>query len=114
LPVTEAVRGRSARGGHPEITIAAAPSQGVAAPVDGTIVFADRFKSYGLLLIIEHEREYHTLLWGFAWLDVSLGDYVQAGQVVGIMGASGDDPPVLHAQRRRNGNLGARSNGIQG
>jgi murein hydrolase activator len=112
------VRGRSAiRGGHPEITIAAAPGQGVAAPVDGTIVFADRFKSYGLLLIIEHEREYHTLLWGFAWLDVSLGDYVQAGQVVGIMGARGDGPPVLHVERRRNGrpiNLAARSSGIQG
>jgi murein DD-endopeptidase MepM/ murein hydrolase activator NlpD len=118
LPVTEAVRGRRAtRRDHPEITIAAAPGQEVAAPVDGTIVFADRFKSYGLLLIIEHEREYHTLLWGFAWLDVSLGDYVQAGQVVGIMGARGDDPPVLHVERRRNGqpiNLAARSSGIQG
>jgi murein hydrolase activator len=118
LLLTEAVRGRRAtRRDHLEITIAAAPGQGVAAPVDGTIVFADRFKSYGLLLIIEHEREYHTLLWGFAWLDVSLGDYVQAGQVVGIMGARGDDPPVLHVERRRNGrpiNLAARSSGIQG
>jgi murein hydrolase activator len=118
LPVTEPLHGRSAtRRDHPEITIAAAPGQGVAAPVDGTIVFADRFKSYGLLLIIEHERGYHTLLWGFAALEVSLGDYVQAGQVVGIMGARGADPPVLHVQRRRNGrpiNLAARSNGIQG
>jgi septal ring factor EnvC (AmiA/AmiB activator) len=118
LPVTEASRGRSAtRRGHPEITIAAAPGQGVATPVDGTIVFAGRFKTYGLLLIIEHEREYHTLLWGFAWLDVSLGDYVQVGQVVGIMGARGDDPPVLHVERRRNGrpiNLAASSSGIQG
>ena len=118
LPMTEALHGRSAtRRGHPEITIAAAPGQGVVTPVDGTIVFAGRFKSYGLLLIIEHEREYHTLLWGFAWLDVSLGDYVQVGQVVGIMGARGDDPPVLHVERRRNGrpiNLAASSSGIQG
>jgi murein hydrolase activator len=118
LPLAEPSGGRNAtRRGHPEITIAAAPGQGVATPVEGTIVFAGRFKSYGLLLIIEHEREYHTLLWGFAWLDVSLGDYVQAGQVVGIMGARGADPPVLHVQRRRNGrpiNLAARSNGIQG
>jgi septal ring factor EnvC (AmiA/AmiB activator) len=97
--------------------IAAAPGQGVAAPVDGRVVFAAPFKSYGLLLIIEHEREYHTLLWGFAWLDVSLGDHVQAGQVVGIVGARGGDPPVLHVERRRHGrpiNLAASSSGIQG
>jgi murein hydrolase activator len=118
LPLAEPSGGRNAtRRGHPEITIAAAPGQGVATPVEGTIVFAGRFKSYGLLLIIEHEREYHTLLWGFAWLDVSLGDYVQVGQVVGIMGARGDDPPVLHVERRRNGrpiHLAASSSGIQG
>jgi murein hydrolase activator len=102
---------------RPEMTILAAPGQGIAAPVDGRIVFAERFKSYGLLLIIEHEHEYHTLLWGFARLDVSLGERVQVGQVVGIMGASGDDPPVLHVERRRNGrpiNLAAGSSGIQG
>ncbi|MGH6901041.1 MAG: murein hydrolase activator EnvC family protein, partial [Geminicoccaceae bacterium] len=118
LPLAAAVHGRGAtRRGHPEITIAAAPGQGVAAPVDGRIVFAGRFKSYGLLLIIEHEREYHTLLWGFAWLDVRLGDHVQAGQVVGVMGARGDEPPVLHVERRRNGQpieLAASSSGIQG
>jgi murein hydrolase activator len=106
-----------ARRDHPEITIPATPGQGVVAPVDGRVVFADRFKSYGLLLIIEHEREYHTLFWGFAWLDVRLGDYVLAGQVLGIMGARGDDPPVLHVERRRNGRpieLAASSSGIQG
>ena len=99
------------------MTILAAPGQGIAAPVDGRIVFADQFKSYGLLLIIEHEHEYHTLLRGFARLDVSLGEHVQVGQIVGIMGASGNDPPVLHVERRRHGrpvNLAAGSSGIQG
>jgi septal ring factor EnvC (AmiA/AmiB activator) len=118
LPVAQPARGRGmARHDHLEITIPARPGQGVVAPVDGRVVFADRFKSYGLLLIIEHEREYHTLLWGFAWLDVRLGDYVLAGQVLGIMGARGDDPPVLHVERRRHGRpieLAASSSGIQG
>jgi hypothetical protein len=103
--------------GQPEMTILAAPGQGIAAPVDGRIVFADQFKSYGLLLIIEHEHEYHTLLWGFARLDVSLGERVRVGQIVGIMGTSSNDPPVLHVERRRNGrpvNLAAGSSGIQG
>ena len=118
LPVAVARHGGGmALNDHPAMSIAAAPGQAVAAPVDGRIVFAGRFKSYGLLLIIEHEREYHTLLWGFAWLDVSPDDYVQAGQVVGIMGAMGTDPPVLHVERRRHGrpiNLAASSSGIQG
>ena len=89
----------------------------MAAPVEGKVVFAGTFKSYGWLLILEHEREYHTLLWGFARLDVRRGDQVHVGQIVGIMDAQGDDPPVLHVERRRNGrpiDLAASSNGIQG
>ena len=93
----------------------AVPAQ--TAPVDGKVVFAGTFKSYGWLLILEHGREYHTLLWGFARLDVERGDQVHVGQIVGVMGARGDDPPVLHLERRRNGrpiDLAASSNGIQG
>jgi septal ring factor EnvC (AmiA/AmiB activator) len=70
-----------------------------------------------LLLILEHQGEYHTLLWGFARLAVGQGEQVQVGRIVGIMDASGDDPPVLHVERRRNGrpvNLAASSSGIQG
>ena len=117
VPVATAAHHDRAAPDRPATSIAAAPGQVVAAPVDGRIVFAGRFKSYGLLLIIEHEREYHTLLWGFAWLDVSPGDHVQAGQVVGIMGTRGNDRPVLHVERRRHGrpiNLAASSSGIQG
>lgn len=100
-----------------EMAFAAAPGQQVAAPADGEIVFAGRFRSYGLLLIIEHEREYHTLLWGFARLAVGSGMPVRAGQVVGIMGAGSADPPLLHIERRRHGrpiNLAASSSGIRG
>ncbi len=50
------------------------PGQAVAAPEAGRVVFAAPFRSYGKLLIIEHQREYHTLLWGFAELDVAKGD----------------------------------------
>lgn len=118
LPALEATPGRGdVAHGRPELTIAAAPGQKVAAPVDGKVVFAGGFKSYGLLLILEHEREYHTLLWGFARLDVERGDQVHVGQIVGIMGARGDDSPVLHVERRRNGrpiDLAASSSGIQG
>ena len=101
----------------PEAIIPAAPGQAVAAPVAGRVAFAGSFKSYGLLLILEHEGEYHTLLWGFARLEVRQGDQVQVGRIVGIMDARGDDPPVLHVERRRRGrpvDIAASSNGIQG
>lgn len=104
-------------GGGAELKIVAAPGQAVAAPVAGRVVFANRFKSYGLLLIIEHEHEYHTLLWGFARLDVRVGDHLQVGQIVGIMDARADEPPVLHVERRHNGhpvNLAASSSKVQG
>jgi septal ring factor EnvC (AmiA/AmiB activator) len=45
------------------------------------------------------------------------GEQVQVGRIVGIMDASGDAPPVLHVERRRNGrpvDIAASSNGIQG
>jgi murein DD-endopeptidase MepM/ murein hydrolase activator NlpD len=103
--------------GGPEVLIPAAPGQAVAAAVAGRVAFAGSFKSYGLLLILEHEGEYHTLLWGFARLEVRQGDQVQVGRIVGIMDARGDDPPVLHVERRRRGrpiNIAASSNGIQG
>jgi septal ring factor EnvC (AmiA/AmiB activator) len=118
LPLPEAAQDRvSVAHGGPELTFPGAPGQRVAAPVQGKVVFAGTFKSYGWLLILEHEREYHTLLWGFARLDVRRGDQVHVGQIVGIMDAQGDDPPVLHVERRRNGrpiDLAASSNGIQG
>jgi murein DD-endopeptidase MepM/ murein hydrolase activator NlpD len=100
-----------------EVAFAAAPGQAVAAPVAGEVVFAGAFRSYGLLLIIEHEHEYHTLLWGFARLDVETGAAVRVGQLVGIMGTQSPGPPVLHVERRRYGrpiNLAASSSGIRG
>ena len=80
-------------------------------------MFAGTFKRYGWLLILEHEREYHTLLRGFARLDVKRGDQVHVGQIVGIMDARDDDPPVLHgaAAHRRPIDLAASGAvGIQG
>lgn len=94
--------------GQSFVTIQATPGQGVAAPEGGRVVFAGIFKSYGLLLIIEHDREYHTLLWGFSRLHVGFGDEVDAGQLIGVMGkgvmGKGDQQhPRLHVELRHNG-----------
>jgi septal ring factor EnvC (AmiA/AmiB activator) len=107
------------RADHPAIEIAAKPRQRVAAPEDGVVVFANRFRSYGLLLIIEHDSEYHTLLWGFSSLDIELGDHIQAGQIVGTAGTG--QSPKLHVELRRNGEpvspelwLAASNSGVKG
>ena len=101
------------------IEVAALPGQRVAAPSDGRIVFAGEFRSYGLLLIIEHDSEYHTLLWGFSKLLAELGDHVRAGQIVGMMGA--DQAPTLYVELRRAGRpvspevwLAAGNSGVKG
>jgi murein DD-endopeptidase MepM/ murein hydrolase activator NlpD len=95
----------AARGeGHATgMTIGAVPGQRVAAPRDGRIVFADAFKGYGLLLIIEHDSEYHTLLWGFSRLRVAVGDEVRGGEIVGIMDLIDGVPPRLGVELRRRG-----------
>jgi murein DD-endopeptidase MepM/ murein hydrolase activator NlpD len=103
-PSPELVAARAARPGHDQnIAIAAAPGQPVAAPQDGRVVFADPFKSYGLLLIIEHNSEYHTLLWGFAKLRVEVGDEVRGGEIIGIMDVVDGVPPRLGVELRRRG-----------
>ncbi len=101
------------------IEIPATPRQRVAAPDDGLVVFASNFRSYGLLLIIEHDSEYHTLLWGFSSLDIELGDHIRAGQIVGAVGQGRS--PKLHVELRRNGEpvspevwLAASNSGIKG
>jgi septal ring factor EnvC (AmiA/AmiB activator) len=103
------------------IAIAASPGQTVAAPEAGRVVFAGPFRSYGKLLIIEHQREYHTLLWGFSELEVVKGDRVRTGQIVGVMADDAGRSPELHVELRRNGRpvnplpwLAASSNKVRG
>ncbi|MGI9510421.1 MAG: murein hydrolase activator EnvC family protein [Geminicoccaceae bacterium] len=104
---------------HPAIEIAALPRQRVAAPDNGRVAFAGEFRSYGLLLIIEHGNGYHTLLWGFSSLDIGFGDAVRAGQIIGTVK---DGPsPRLHVELRRNGQpvspevwLAASNSGVKG
>lgn len=90
-----------------------APSQGVTlktresaqviAPHDGRIVFVGPFRGYGELLIIEHSEEYHTLLAGFSHIHGEVGQWVRAGEPVGIMGRGAGLAPRLYIEVRRNG-----------
>ena len=82
----------------------------ITAPSDGWVVYAGEFRSYGQLLIINAGGGYHVLLAGMSRIDVSLGQFVLAGEPIAVMGSSGapgqsDDSsrPVLYVEFRKDG-----------
>ena len=83
----------------------------ITAPADGWVVYAGEFRSYGQLLIINMGGGYHVLLAGMSRIDVSLGQFVLAGEPVAEMGNSaapsqgGEDNsrPVLYVEFRKDG-----------
>ena len=85
----------------------APPSARVVAPCGGRVAFADHFRSYGLLLILDCGGGYHAVLAGFDRVDVKAGQPVQAGEPVGVM--PGWEPggnsrrPTLYVELRRDG-----------
>ncbi len=72
----------------------------VVSPFDGKVVFAGPFRGYGRLLIIEHGEGYHSLIAGFDRLDSVVGQYLLAGEPVGIMG---EISPKLYLEMRHDG-----------
>lgn len=93
--------------------ISTRPRAIVTVPADGTVVFAGPFRSYGRLLIINAGGGYYLLLAGMERIDVEIGQFVIAGEPVGLMGevaapaaalgvveAAG---PVLYVELRKDG-----------
>jgi septal ring factor EnvC (AmiA/AmiB activator) len=79
----------------------------VVSPCAGRIVFANAFRSYGLLLIVDCGGGYHAVLAGFDRLDAKVGQQVAAGEPVGVMpnwepGVSGNRP-ALYVELRHDG-----------
>lgn len=74
----------------------------VIAPYDGRVAFAGTFRGYGQLLIIEHSEGYHTLLAGLGRIDSKVGQRLEGGEPVGVMGQS-EGKPTLYVELRRNG-----------
>jgi len=85
------------------IVIATRPEAQVVAPYDGQVVYAGPFKGYGRILIIEHGSRYHTLLAGLERIDAIVGQWVLAGEPVGVMGNAPTRTPELYVELRRTG-----------
>lgn len=84
------------------ILVVAPPGGQVVAPFDGRIEFAGPFRGYGQILIIEHGDGYHSLLAGLERIDGVVGQWLVAGEPVGIM-PTGDRDAALYLELRRHG-----------
>ncbi len=75
----------------------------VAAVHEGTVAFAERFRGYGLMAIVDHGGGSHTLYAHLAELSVRVGDRVAAGSVLGNAGEREEGGRGLYFELRRNG-----------
>lgn len=83
------------------IRIQAPAGAQVVAPRNGEVVFAGPFRSYGRLLILEHDGGYHTLLSGFSRIDSEVGQWVRAGEPVGSVANGAEGASFLYVEIRR-------------
>jgi septal ring factor EnvC (AmiA/AmiB activator) len=68
------------------IEIGAPQDAPVVAVYEGTVAFADRFKGYGLMVVLDHGGKHHTLYAHLAETSVQVGQKVAAGHTIGSSG----------------------------
>jgi septal ring factor EnvC (AmiA/AmiB activator) len=107
-PVAGRVRIGFGRRKHPKfdtytiengIEIAAPEGAAVTAVHEGTVAFADRFRGYGLMVVLDHGGKHHTLYAHLADVRVQPGQQVAAGQVLGVVGSSVEGPGLYFEVR---------------
>jgi septal ring factor EnvC (AmiA/AmiB activator) len=70
----------------------------------GKVVFAEWFKGYGQLMIVNHGDGYHTLYGSLSEIFSKVGDIINSGQVIGRVGDSGVlNAPGLYFEVRYKG-----------
>ncbi len=70
----------------------------VYAPSSAKVVYAGPFRKYNQVLILAHDREYHTLMVGFDEIDVSVGQVVLAGEPIGY--TTKETPSYIYLELR--------------
>ncbi|HEY6010875.1 MAG TPA: peptidoglycan DD-metalloendopeptidase family protein [Nitrospirota bacterium] len=86
------------------IEIEAAEGAPVRAVQAGQAAFADWYKGYGKLVILDHGNGFYTLYGNLSQLDLAKGDRVAKGQVIGLAGETGSlKGAKLYFEIRRNG-----------
>ncbi len=77
----------------------------IVAPMGGVVDYAGKFKGYGQIIILKHQKGYHSLIAGFGKIDTAVGRAVVAGEPIGKMASSGGkDAETLYYELRYKGN----------
>jgi septal ring factor EnvC (AmiA/AmiB activator) len=86
------------------IEISAPQGREIVAVADGSVIYADWFKGYGRLIILDHGGGYFTLYAHAADLRVKAGDTAAGGQAIATVGDSGSlEGPQLYFELRHKG-----------
>lgn len=64
------------------VTIKSLPKSSVVSPADGLVVFSGPFRGYGNILIIQHDKRYHTLISGVEKIMCDINQIVLAGEPI--------------------------------
>jgi septal ring factor EnvC (AmiA/AmiB activator) len=88
------------REGGPGVDIKAAAGTPVRAVHPGRVAFADRYGTYGKLVILDHGEKYYTVSGNLASIDVKVGDVLSAGEKIGTVGGEPGGPSSLYFEIR--------------
>jgi septal ring factor EnvC (AmiA/AmiB activator) len=88
---------------HNGIEIEADAGTPVGAVHEGTVLFADRFQGYGLMIVLDHGSKHHSLYAHLEEAAVRVGDRVETGQQIGTVGSTSLDGPGLYFELRFRG-----------
>jgi murein DD-endopeptidase MepM/ murein hydrolase activator NlpD len=91
-------------GHHNGIDIAAPRGSPISVAKDGRVVFAGWYFGYGLAIVVDHGTGISTVYGHASKLLVQIGEVVETGQVIALVGSTGDATgPHLHFEIRTNG-----------
>jgi septal ring factor EnvC (AmiA/AmiB activator) len=86
------------------LTIEGRPGALVVSPMGGVVRYAGTFKNYGQIVIVEHQKDYHSLIAGLARIDTVVGQSVASGEPVGSLSKNaenGNKPSVYYELRHK-------------
>ena len=88
---------------HGGIDIAAEIGTPIAASDSGKVIFTGECGSYGLLVKIDHQNGYVTYYAHCSKINVYVGDYVEKGDIISLVGNTGNSTgPHCHFEVRHN------------
>jgi septal ring factor EnvC (AmiA/AmiB activator) len=75
----------------------------VVAPKQGTVKYAGDFRKYGRIILVEHAKNYHSLIAGLDKIDTVVGQRVKEGEPIGALKTTQSTKNSVYYELRLNG-----------